>query len=106
MPHRLNMFHSAITSVTSAAAFAVGVIIDEKTMIPIGTFLAVCFFVWRIASKFQEIVDRLDNISHKANRLEEVTLKFESLPCIREGICPAMTEQQAAKHAVKPLKML
>lgn len=72
------------------AIFATGVVIDEKAMIPIGTLLAVCGFVWWMGRKLQRIDDQLETINDK----------LKTLPCEKWSECPPKKEK------TETLKML
>lgn len=97
----VNMLHYPIISAAFGALFATGVILDENSLVPIGTLGAVCAFVWWIGRKLQRIDDRLEQIERQSSRMEEETGKLSRLPCVIEGsIC------EEAKSKKKPLHML
>lgn len=93
--------HTPVISALFGALFATGVIIDEKLLLPVGTIGAGFTVVWWLASKLQRIVDRLDQISEQAKKMEETVKVVASLPCVALGrVCDDAPSQK------KPLKML
>ena len=97
------MLHTPLISATFGALFAMGVIIDEKSMVPIGTLGCAFMLAFWIGRKLQKIDDRLDTITVQANRMEEAAIKVSNLPCMVEGkICNDAEESKKNK----PLKML
>lgn|SRR5512138_2331463 len=99
MFHRMiNMFHTQITSALFGFIFATGVIVDEKSLVPLGTLGAVCSLVWWVGRKLQRIDDRLEQISKQAEQMEETAKKVASLPCVALG--------KVCDDPKKPLKML
>ena len=102
MPERLiHMLHTPLISAFFGALFATGVVIDEKSLVPLGTLGCTFLLAFWIGRKLQRIEDRLDTITTQANRMEEAAIKVAGLPCMIEGkIC-----QDAEKHKRK-VKML
>ena len=101
MPHRLaHMLHTPIISAAFGALFATSVVIDEKSLVPVGTLGCTFLLAFWIGRKLQRIDDRLEVITKQADRMEEAAVKVASLPCMIEGkICNAATESK------KQLKM-
>jgi len=95
MPLRLiNMLHTPIISAFFGALFATGVIIDEKSLVPVGTLGCVAALIWWVATKFQKIIDRLEGIEKQATRMEEAAIKVANLPCMVEGkICNGVQDK-------------
>ena len=98
MPHRLiHMLHTPFISATFGALFAAGVIIDEKSLVPVGTLGCVAALIWWVATKFQKIIDRLEGIEKQATRMEEAAIKVASLPCMVDGRVCQEAEKQKRK---------
>ena len=95
MPERLiHMLHTPFISAFFGALFATGVVIDEKTMIPIGTLACTFMLAFWIGRKLQRIDDRLDVITRQADRMEDAAIKVAQLPCMIEGkICNGFSEK-------------
>lgn len=72
------MLHLIKDTASVCSMFAVGVVLDEKTMLPIGTLLTVCGLVWWLGRKLQKIDDRLETIEKSVDNLE----------CVKHKICP------------------
>lgn len=58
--------------------FLSAVVLDGNAMIPLGVAAGLLIFVWRISSKWQRVIDRLDDV---ADRMEEVEKALGDLPC-------------------------
>lgn len=79
MVHKtIDMIHLAKDTAVVVTMFATGVVIDAATLIPIGSFAAVCGLIWWIARKTQRWDDRL----------EAIEKSIEGLECVRHKICP------------------
>ncbi len=57
-----SMFHLIKDTATVGVLFATGAVIDERTMVPIGTLFTVCGLVWWLSRKLQRVDDRLEHI--------------------------------------------
>ena len=90
----MHMLHTPFISAFFGALFATGVVIDEKTMIPIGTLACTFMLAFWIGRKLQRIDDRLEVITEQADRMEEAAIKVAKLPCMIEGrICNGISEK-------------
>lgn len=49
--------------------FGVGVVLDEKSLIPIGTVISVCGMVWWLGRKLQKVDDKLEQLEHSLSKL-------------------------------------
>ncbi len=65
------MFHLLKDTVTVGAMFATGVILDEKTAIPVGSLAAGCGLVWWLGRKMQKVDDRLEAIENNVEILSD-----------------------------------
>ena len=95
MPHRLmDMFHLPTISALFGVMAATGVVIDEKSLVPVGTIGAVSCIVWWTGRKLQRIDDRIE-------RMEEASKLFRERPCFKNpSVCPLVDDEK------KPLKMM
>lgn len=75
MDHHYHMLSLIKDSAVLGAMFGVGVVLDEKALIPIGTLGAVCGMVWWLGRKLQRIEDQQEHILDKVNTLECVKYK-------------------------------
>ena len=93
------MIHLPTISALLGVVAATGVVLDEHSLIPIGTMGAIGCIIWWVGRKLQSIDDRIEFIGRQANRMERVANRIEKLPCMKdEGIeCPILED--------KPLKM-
>ena len=88
------MFHTPLISAFFGALFATGVVIDEKSLVPLGTLGCTFILAFWIGRKLQRIEDRLDTITTQANRMEEAAIKVAGLPCMVEGkICNGVSDK-------------
>lgn len=76
MPHRI----AAMLQLPSLSAIfgllaAAGVIIDEKTLVPVGTIGAVATIIWWVGRKLQHIDDRLDDLKNQVNEMKQADLE-------------------------------
>ena len=85
---RTTMLHLIKDTATVGAMFATGVIIDEKSLLPVGSLLTICGLVWWLGRKLQNVDDRLLSIEKSVDGLE----------CVKHKICP--------KEESNKLKML
>ena len=61
------MLHTPLLiSISFGGLFATGVVLDEKTIVPIGTLGCVGALLWWLATKLQKIDDRLEAIEKKS----------------------------------------
>ncbi len=88
-----HMIHPLIVSISFGGLFATGVVLDEKTIVPIGTLGCVGALLWWLATKLQKIDDRLEAIE-KADKIES------------EKDCPVCADRSEEREQRKPLKML
>ena len=88
------MLHTPFISATFGALFAAGVVIDEKSLVPLGTLGCTFLLAFWIGRKLQRIEDRLDTITTQANRMEDAAIKVANLPCMVEGkICNGVQDK-------------
>ncbi len=87
------MIHPLIVSISFGGLFATGVVLDEKTIVPIGTLGCVGALLWWLATKLQKIDDRLEAI--------EKLDKSES-----EKECPVCESRAEEREKPKRLKMV
>ena len=80
------------TSCLVTGVWLAAVTIDENSVIPIGSALAVMAGVWIMGSKFQRVIDGQKEIQNRIDneicrRLDKVESRFDSLPCGKKD-CP------------------
>lgn len=71
---------SAINGLIVGTAAAASVVIDEKAMLPIGTFITLAGVVWWMGRKLQKIDDQLE---HMQKGQDVLTSRVNALPCKR-----------------------
>lgn len=64
--------------------FLTGVVIDEKSLVPIGSALAVMSGVWWIGRKLQRMEDDIRSLSDAVNQLRCVRDKRGKIICSEE----------------------
>jgi len=90
MPHRLTVMLQVPTlSALFGAIAGAGVVLDEKSLVPVGTIGAVSTIVWWVGRKMQHVDDRLDTLTAQVERNRQERL---------EGLeCPICSEHR--RHA-------
>ena len=69
--------NNAFGSIILGTMFGLGAVIDEKSLIPIGSAVAMGCFVFVAGRKFQRTYDRLESIEGK----------IDNLPCVKGNVC-------------------
>ena len=65
-------------------AAATGVVIDEKVLIPLGSFGFIGALIWWVGRKFQSLDD---SMKHMNDQVGELGRKVDRLPCQKDFIC-------------------
>lgn len=72
--------HGIVNGVTAGGAFFAATVVDQNSLIPIGTAMAVLGGVWWLGRKLQALEDSQQNLQNR----------IENLPCVgkKQKDCP------------------
>lgn len=86
------MITLAKDAVVFGALFGAGVVLDEKTLLPLGTLGAVCGLVWWLGRKLQRLEDKQEFTTEQRQELierqKEIISMIKELECVKhKNIC-------------------
>jgi hypothetical protein len=84
-------------SVAGALMFGAGMIVDEKSLVPLGVAAASGVTLFWIGRKIQRIDDQLERVkiiddrvvalSEQVTKMSDLAVKIEDLPCKKDDVC-------------------